>query len=417
MFLKYVSGVTATSLDGIPLSVETKNNNIEIGQSRSSYILRYTYNVPQKISGEIDQSLPVLNDRYGRFDNNLTFLTPEGMADAPAELMVSAPFEWRIATSWGLHPSAFIPKVSQLISGMIVIGDYEFSESRAATTAVVFAIKGDFSHEIIKDQFLRVLKSQQDIVGALPSHSLLAVFQPTVVECCKGTSLTNSVIINIPSSEKLVPFNFRVVGTASHELFHQWNMFHVAPASEEGAYLLTEGFTNYFAVAALVRSGLVPETAFARFLCKYRSLLEGNPRYPNFDYAAIQAGLAKDDRLLDLAYTKGPFVAVLLDIALREDTKGTESLASWFRALSKRFGGSKGYTVSDLRLLTAELSHKPHGSAIGIFDAAFLGGKALAIDELFVKLGISCTANGEYSLSDLPKPQTELRYKVFSAEN
>jgi len=418
LFLKYVSDIKAVDSEGTTLSTRIENNVVEVKPSKAPvYTLNYTYNVPQKISGAVDLSIPVLNAQYGRFDNNLTFLAPEGLSDMPAKLTVSAPKNWKIATGWGMQNENLVPKVSQLISGMIAMGKYNFSSAQVGETNVDFGIIGDFPHDIVKKQFIRVLESQQNAVGPLASRYILVVLQPAVTDSCKGTSLTNALVVNIPPKTKLEPFNFQAIGTISHELFHQWNAHYITPALEEGAYLFTEGFTNYFAVAALVQAKLVPEKAFGRFLWKYRSMLESNPRYPGADYAAIQAGLSKDEKLLDLAYTKGPFVAVLLDLALREDTGGKESLPTWFQALGKQFGGTKGYLVQDLRESVVKLTGKAEGKAAKVFDHAFLGGEKLDLDTLFSDLGIKCSKTGECSLSKLSPEKKILRSKSFSARN
>jgi len=223
--------------------------------------------------------------------------------------------------------------------------------------------------------------------------------------------------VNIPSDTPLVPFNFSAIGTSAHELFHQWNMKYVFPKSPSGAYLLSEGFTNYFAVASLVRAKMIPERSFARFMSIYRNKLKKNPKYKDSTYSKIQTGFAtNDDELVDLAYTKGPFVAILMDIALKEDTEGKSSITSWFQTLSKEFGGKRGYTIKDLRRLTIEVSGRTNGKAVRMFDSAFIGGKRLPLGALFVRLGISCKTLKSCTLKPLSQKDEKIRSRLFSAE-
>ena len=102
---------------------------------------------------------------------------------------------------------------------------------------------------------------------------------------------------------------------------------------------------------------------------------------------------------------------------MREDTNDKESLASWFRTLCKRYGGTSGYDVSDLRALLATTSGKQNGQAVKTFDSAFLGGQALDLDGLFNKLGIVCDSEGNCHLLRIPKDAANVRSKVFKAEN
>src|SRR5581483_174750 len=118
---------------------------------------------------------------------------------------------------------------------------------------VTFAIAGDCPHEVLRKQFCEVLRGQQQIAGKFPGNTLLVSVLPATIESCRGTSLTDALNVNIPIGEKLVPFNFAVIGTCSHELFHQWNAYFITPKDEDDAFLFREGFTNYFAVATLTR--------------------------------------------------------------------------------------------------------------------------------------------------------------------
>ncbi len=417
VFAKYLQNVTAVSDSGKSLPVQMQNAKVMVdSQDAQRYKLSYSYKIPQKLSGEVDQSLPNLDDHYGRVDNNMFLLAPDGMANEPAHLLILPPGTWPVATGWGKGSEFDIGKTSDLLSGMIVLGDFDYSSEKIEGMDVTFAIKGNYSHAILKEQFAKVLKSQIEIAGPLSTNHFLVVFQPTKNACCKGTALTNSLIVNVPSDEKLEPFNFRLIGTASHELFHQWNFKSVYPASEDGAYLFSEGFTNYFAVAALVRAGLVPPESFAWFLWHYRNLLEKNPKYRGADFVKIQSGFKTNDSdLVDLAYTRGPFVAVLLDLALREDTSDRGSLTTWFRKLVEKYGGKRGYTVKDLRDLVIETSGKPKGKAVATFDDYFVGSKPINAKALITQLGISCDEKTKKcSLKDIRKKTS--RAKLFSAD-
>lgn len=418
MFLKFVTDVSAMDNDGRILPVTSHKNVIEVDSgSSTSYTLSYVYRIPQKVSGEVDQSLPVMNESYARFDNNTTFLVPEGMTDRPARLVVVSPDGWKMATGWGNSKESLVPKVSQLTAGMIVMGGYEFSQAIVDGTEVTFGLIGDFDHSIFIEEFKKIFASQQEIAGPHPGKQILVVTIPTTIESAKGTSLTNALIVNVPAKTALQPFNFQVMGTVSHELFHQWNVHYVTPALEEGVMLFSEGFTNYFAIAALVRANLIPEDRFGRFLCRYQIFLEKNPHYPKANFDAIQKGQAKDEKLVDLNYTKGPFVAVLLDLALREDTGGKHSISSWFLDLEREFGGKKGYVAKDLERSIVALSGRKNGKTTKTFSDAFLGNKRIDFASLFQKLGVRCDKEGEAQLLPLPENAATIRSKLFRASN
>ena len=87
---------------------------------------------------------------------------------------------------------------------------------------------------MFKEEFKKILVSQQEIAGLHPGKHILVVTLPTVIDSAKGTSLTNALAVNVPLKIVLEPFNFQVMGTVSHELFHQWNIHYITPALEVG---------------------------------------------------------------------------------------------------------------------------------------------------------------------------------------
>jgi predicted metalloprotease with PDZ domain len=419
VFLRYLSEIRAVDRAGSLLPLDIRGNEVHVKPgSCAAYALSYVYAVPQKIIGEISQSLPTLDDRRALFDHNLTFLHPEGISELRAHLVVSAPSGWVVATSWGSGGEFDVSNVSALIAGITAAGDYRFTSAEAGGTRVDFAIRGELDERVLKDQFLRLLDSQQNIVGVLPSRYILTVFESShpALTMCVGTSLTNAIVVNIPSEAKLEPFNFNVIGTISHELFHQWNLRYLYPLSKDGAYLFTEGVTNYFAVAALVHANLITEAKFADFLGSYRLKLEANPKYLRSSFAQIQKGFAEnDENLIALAYVKGPLIAVALDLAIRADTQGLGSLTLWFRELLKQFGGKKGYSPIDLRRSLVERTGDPNGQAVNIFDGAFLGGDGIDFNDLFKRLGIEQRGPREFALLAASGETATTRAKVFSA--
>lgn len=281
MFLQFVSDLTATDGRGRSLDVAVAQNQVVVNggaPTEKSYTLRYVYRVPQSKSGDVHLSLPTLDAAHGQFDANLTFLSAADLADARAELEVSVPPNMPLRHSWGGAPRVLVDRARHLVSGLIVFGDFRYSTERFGPTEVTFALRGGYDEGQFRSQFGAIFNAQQEIAGPLPSSRLLVVAQDTTAAECKGTALVDAILVNMRVDTSLTPFNFQAMGTVSHELFHEWNLRYVTPQSEDGAYLLSEGFTNYFAVAALVRAGLIQPERFARFLWRYRQLLEQNSK-------------------------------------------------------------------------------------------------------------------------------------------
>ncbi len=411
-FLDYTAGVGARDERGRRLNTTRHGRQIRVRNSRhGSYSMAYTYNVPQRWPGEVDHNLPTLDDRHGIFDGNATFLVPTGLAALPARLQIRAPPNWLVITSWGVGKSFSVPSTAELVAGLIAMGDFRLDERQVGQTPVRFAIRGPLDDPQLIARTAKIIDAQQQIVGPLPAPRLLIAIQtgsPRPV----GTSLGGAVRLALP--DRADPQDFFVQGTIAHELFHQYNGIGLRPRDDDDAKLFTEGFTNYFAVASLFRAQLISEQLFTTFVGRYRQKLEANRRYPGADYQTIQTGYVTDEVLRNLAYTKGPLVALLLDLALRQDTNGDRTLVDWFRQLFSRYR-TIGYEVDDLLAHTISVSGQQQGAAVRVFETAFVGGAALDLDGLFSQLGISCDEQFKCLVSSEDERTTALRRAVFAA--
>jgi predicted metalloprotease with PDZ domain len=165
--------------------------------------------------------------------------------------------------------------------------------------------------------------------------------------------------------------------TAAHEYFHVWNMKRVR-ATALGPFDYTreiyqpslwvgEGWTQYYGMVALPRSGVQPRTEIfkvAAQLIRANSLAPGrkevSARMSSFEapfFDGASAGYAVNPNAWFTYYFKGAGIALYLDLFIRERTNNRKSLDDAFKLLRDRTWGApnasyylqgRGYTEDDV---------------------------------------------------------------------
>lgn len=163
-----------------------------------------------------------------------------------------------------------------------------------------------------------------------------------------------------------------LLGVASHELFHVWNVKTIRPAemlpydytqenyAETG--FVYEGITTYYGDLFLVRSGVYTRATYYEELNKYlkrHTLSYGRAQMgvmeASFD-TWVDGYMASAPHRKTNIYVEGLMDAFILDIKIRKKTDNKSSLDNLMRAMQSEFGNLKaGYTKADYLRLGEEL--------------------------------------------------------------
>ena len=177
-----------------------------------------------------------------------------------------------------------------------------------------------------------------------------------------------------------------LLGSASHEFFHVWNVERIRPRSLEpfnfedanmsGELWLAEGFTSYYEALVLIRAGLMDlsnYTSNAAGVINTIALRPGRAlrtaeemsRFAPFFDDATSIDRTNFDNTFISYYTWGEGIGLGLDLALRERSDGKITLDHFMRALWRKYGKPGGrlqgyvdnpYTIADARDTLAEVS-------------------------------------------------------------
>lgn len=199
-----------------------------------------------------------------------------------------------------------------------------------------------------------------------------------------GMEHRNSTVI--ASTATLASNRMGLLGTASHEFFHAWNVERIRPKTLEpfsfedanisGELWLAEGFTNYYGRLTMLRAGLREDAegvgAWAGVIngvnnspgTKFRSAVEMSRLAPFVD-AAVSIDSTYWQNTFYSYYTFGEAIALGLDLTLREKTDGKITLDDYMRAMWNAHGKPAGpapglvarpYTMADARARLAEVT-------------------------------------------------------------
>ena len=252
-----------------------------------------------------------------------------------------------------------------------------------------------FDPEQMRSDFARFTQTQIALFGDFPRqghgthYHFLTVVLP--VAYYHGVEHRNSTLLVLgPELEGLAADGTTLegaglytdlLGVASHELFHAWNICRIRPAEllpykfEGEQYFTTgfvvEGITTYYGDLLLCRAGVFDQDTYLKeVLVNLKRHFEPSGR------AALSLAEASWDLWLDgytraaphrtvSVYHKGAIVALILDLYLRRTSAHTRSLDTVMRRLWQRFGPTQngqpqqGYTYADFRALVADVAHDP----------------------------------------------------------
>jgi predicted metalloprotease with PDZ domain len=247
---------------------------------------------------------------------------------------------------------------------------------------VVFHIWIEGIFQIDKQKLIndlsKIAETQIQIFGKFPEedyHFMLIVPENTYYH---GVEHRNSTMM-VLGENGILPSSYYndLLGLASHELFHSWNIAKIRPKEllpykygQENYFetcFVAEGFTTYYGDKILFESGVISyneylhelETTFRRHFEEAdnasQSLLESS-----FDLWVDGYEKGTPNKKVSV-YSKGAVVALILDLKIRQKYKEKKSLDDVMKILWSKFGEQKrGYTYKDVQ----KICEKVYGDSL-----------------------------------------------------
>jgi len=348
-----------------------------------------------------DGTYVAVDTTHAHMNMPATFMFALGLETRPIRVTFSAPpglSDWKVATQ--LYPTGDPQTFTAPNLQYFMDSPTEFSRYLMSTFTVPDAGGKSANFRIVAhtdaaqadvDELAklvqRLVREHQAVYGEFPeyepgSYTFLLDYWPW--DGGDGMEHRNSTVITGRNDAPLKTAQGRqnVLGTMSHEFFHNWNVERIRPAGLEPfdftranitcCLWLAEGFTQYYGSLLLMRAGF----ARAGLPANPAPVINGSGRqvrsavqmseYAPFSDEARSVDPSDQSRSFISYYTYGAAIALGLDLSLRQMSAGKVSLDDYMRLLWERHGKpggpapglvAKPYSLTDLRNLLGELTN------------------------------------------------------------
>lgn len=276
----------------------------------------------------------------------------------------------------------------------------------------------------IRGDFKKFTEEQIKLFGEFPEkeyHFITWILPVAYYHGVEHRSSTMQVLG--PDSQNFDELYIDLLGLASHELFHTWNICKLRPAellpydyTKENYFptcFVAEGVTTYYGDLMLHRSGVFDQKQYIKELEAYYKR-----HFDHADRASQSLVESSWDLWLDgytqsipdrkvSVYHKGAIAAQILDLHIQKVSLKTRSIDNVMELMWQRFGKSekgtplKGYTMQDYQDICEEVAQE---SLDWYFEKCILGTESLfdLLNEYLQDLDLQIVRNDE----DLVKLET-----------
>ncbi|GAB2641827.1 PDZ domain-containing protein [Emticicia sediminis] len=280
--------------------------------------------------------------------------------------------------------------------------------------------EGNLSREYlgrIRTDFKKFTEEQIKLFGEFPEKEYHFITWILPVPYYHGVEHRSSTMQVLgPDSQDFEELYIDLLGLASHELFHTWNICKLRPKellpydyTKENYFptcFVAEGVTTYYGDLMLYRSGVFDQIQYLKELEAYYKR--------HFDHAD-RASQSLVDSSWDLwldgytqsipdrkvsVYHKGAIAAQILDLHIQKVSLKTRSIDNVMELMWQRFGKSKngtplkGYTMQDYQDICEEVAEE---SLDWYFEKCILGTESLfdLLNDYLKDIDLHITRNEE----------------------
>ena len=427
-YWRYVENLSAEAR-GVALTITREENALwRIQAAGGELKVKYRIHLPPQTTPTRAAWRPFLSPTGGLVGDLHSLMYVVGATRAPARVTLDLPSGWAIAS--GLEhtndPHTLVASsVELLLDSPIVIGQFrrwDFAVKGVPHTIVYFPQPNatPFDTDSFITGLRRLVSEALKLFGKPPYRRYTFIYQDGAYGALEHL---NSVTIGA-ESQNLAQGLTDVFEDTAHEYFHTWNLMHVRPVERVGLRFhpaeptselwWSEGVTIYFSDLLLRRAKLPVSdpTRVARLERKIAQYLltPGNSRI-----SAERASRASDDPLAlgdDFAdvYLQGELLGAMLDLMIREATRGRRSLDDVMRTLSERFTPQRGITGRDIERAAQDVCSCDIHS---FFEAYVRGARPIDFDRYLRAIGLRTQVSWSPVLGSDRKPAPDLRLYAF----
>jgi predicted metalloprotease with PDZ domain len=297
-------------------------------------VVRLRYRVGKDWNGEINASsyFRVMLDRsYFQVSGRNFLIYPDLPDDESLPLSLEwkdLPLKWTAIDSFaGSGPcQSLTGRIVKLSNGLFAGGELRTTKLAVDGEPVYFATRGnwEFSEAEFAEIARKILATEREFWSDtnIPNYLITLLPSDDTPENYVGIALEDSFALFM-SNQRVLDFDTKFL--LAHEMFHSWNAAKLGEIREETPYWFTEGFTDYYARALLLRARLITDDEYSR---NVTSLYQ---EYRLSRVLHITGRQARERVLVDydvqrLAYLRGDFLALRWDQLIRTKSGAKLSL-------------------------------------------------------------------------------------------
>ncbi len=366
-------------------------------------------------SNEFDVHTAHIDFNHGFFNGINVFMYIENYKNNNVKIFINNYSDWYISTPLKKirDNEYFAENYDILADSPVEIGKQKiinFKLYEKEHNIIIYG-NGSYNDEKIKNNIIKIVETVKNIFGDLPYENYYFIFH--LIDnpgLSGGLEHLNSFTINVnkyifDTEDGYISFFSGV----AHEFFHLFNVKRIKPVElgpfnykhENYTRLLwfSEGFTNYYEYIILLRSGIINEDTYFKYLTEHIRLYELIPgRFveslseSSFD-AWIRLYKPSDDDINSYVsyYLKGELVGFILSINISIDTDNKKSLDDVFKELYNEYKKSgNGFTEKHLKEIISLIANKNYDD---FFDKYINGTENIDFDYYFNKIGYKIAKN------------------------
>ena len=354
-----------------------------------------------------------ISQDFAFFTGTQLFLQVGSYRNTPVTVHFDTPNSWNIisALKETSDPKVFTATdYDALVDSPTQMGKFDLTRFEVAGKPHYFVATpaGVFSPEKT-EKFTKMLSqmvlAQKEIFNDLPYEKYLHFYFFARPESNAGGALehSNSFVAFAPNGQTATPEG--LIGTASHEFFHLWNVKRIRPVemwpydysreNETPLLWVSEGFTSYFGPLALYRAGIYDKATFLNILASLATYIENNKANayisPSESSTSTWLGYDTGTAFEISYYSTGANLATLLDLAILHDTNGQIGLDEVMRTLYKEhYQQNKGFSTNDLLQIINKVTKQNYQE---FFQQYVWGFKPIPYEKLYNYAGFSLKKN------------------------
>ncbi|AQG78058.1 M61 family metallopeptidase [Spirosoma montaniterrae] len=388
-FAKNIQRFGVVDQDGKPLPCRKISKDRWRVETNGATELRAVYNYYALLTAphQLNAGSSFINDTLLYVNPVNLCIYAEGRINEPCSLVLDVPTNWMVAC--GLRQES--------VRRWVAADFYELADCPLMAAPVLQHIgyevnginvhvwiqggrrtDGDpvFDARQITEDFTKFSVSQIELFGEFPERDYHFLVLVLPVAYYHGVEHRNSTVLVLGPNDEGPGLYVDLLGVASHELFHAWNIIRIRPIEllpydfTREMYFETcfvaEGVTTYYGDLILRQSGVFDDEAYLKELqVVIKRHFENNGRAvqslveSSWDLWLDGYEKGVPDRKVSV-YHKGALVALILDLHIRRQTNHTRSLDDVMRAMWHQFGKPfVGYTLADYRAITEAVAGQP----------------------------------------------------------